>query len=517
MGQIASVLGMDRLFRLQETVEDVSSLESAETARLIPGSQRSAADRRRKPAQSILSEGAWGAAVQNSVAIRSAVAAVLPDALKRFAPAMLGAAVLDLALIFLFYLAEGVHGALLFTPATLFFYLAVFFLVAVQEGVYTAPGSVKRERLVVAKSVVWTTLLALLALSSGHEHDSVPLLLWSSLNAFVLCAWRWAWHGLQPDSAVGTRANVLIVGSGAHGLALAEALSHEANGIGAIEFLAEHHFRNGEGPAMLQRLARERCIDQLIIATQDSKAAEAAIKQARRNQLDVLIAPTLFGGVAREVKNVSGMPLVKLHEQQLPMWGLALKRIADTTLAAAGLVALLPLLPLVAASIKLDSPGPVFYCALRIGRKGRRFLCYKFRTMVEEADAAKDQLRSRNQRDGAFFKIANDPRITRVGRFFRRYSLDELPQLWNVLVGDMSLVGPRPHPADDVGRYSIADLRRLDFVPGITGLWQVTARRDPSFQRCVALDVDYINRWNLALDLRILWKTLAAVFRGSGA
>jgi lipopolysaccharide/colanic/teichoic acid biosynthesis glycosyltransferase len=134
-----------------------------------------------------------------------------------------------------------------------------------------------------------------------------------------------------------------------------------------------------------------------------------------------------------------------------------------------------------------------------------------------DADKSKERLRGLNQRDGAFFKITHDPRITRVGCFLRRYSLDELPQLANVLTGEMSLVGPRPHPLDDFKRYDLQDFRRLDMTPGITGLWQVTARRDPSFQRNMALDLEYIEHWSLAMDLRILWRTLSAVLSGSGA
>ncbi len=132
------------------------------------------------------------------------------------------------------------------------------------------------------------------------------------------------------------------------------------------------------------------------------------------------------------------------------------------------------------------------------------------------AENIKAQLRITNDRRGAFFKMHADPRITRLGHWLRRYSLDELPQLWNVLRGDMSLVGPRPHPPDDVERYALEDLRRLDFTPGMTGLWQVVARNDPSFKRCVALDIEYIRRWNLLLDFRILGRTVAAVLRGSG-
>ena len=195
---------------------------------------------------------------------------------------------------------------------------------------------------------------------------------------------------------------------------------------------------------------------------------------------------------------------------------LAFKRMLDVTGAAIALIVLLPALALVALLIKLDSPGPVFYCAYRAGRRGRLFRCYKFRTMVRNADDLKACLRHRNERRGPFFKIARDPRITRLGSYLRRYSLDELPQLWNVLKGEMSLVGPRPHPVDDVAGYDAEHRARLDVIPGITGLWQVTARRDPSFRRGLELDLEYIRNWSLGLDFRILLRTFLVVASGSG-
>jgi len=137
--------------------------------------------------------------------------------------------------------------------------------------------------------------------------------------------------------------------------------------------------------------------------------------------------------------------------------------------------------------------------------------------MVADADEKKRELLLRNERRGAFFKIQDDPRITRAGHFLRRYSLDELPQLWNVLRGEMSLVGPRPHPLDDFARYRIQDLKRLRAVPGLTGLWQVTARQDPSFERNLMLDREYIEHWSLTGDFRILLQTVAAVLQGSGS
>jgi lipopolysaccharide/colanic/teichoic acid biosynthesis glycosyltransferase len=172
---------------------------------------------------------------------------------------------------------------------------------------------------------------------------------------------------------------------------------------------------------------------------------------------------------------------------------------------------------MIAIAIKLQSPGPVLYLSKRVGHKARVFTCFKFRTMVNNAAAMKKLLEHRNERKGAFFKISDDPRVTTIGRILRKYSLDELPQLWNVIRGDMSLVGPRPPLDSETAQYNLRQLRRLDAVPGITGLWQVKARQDPSFEQSVALDSNYINNWSLSLDLSILLQTVKVVFRGTGS
>ena len=208
--------------------------------------------------------------------------------------------------------------------------------------------------------------------------------------------------------------------------------------------------------------------------------------------------------------------MISLHEERSPFLGLVLKRAVDVVGAVVALVLLSPLLVAVASLIKLDSRGTILYRAQRVGRKGRLFRCYKFRTMVRDADDLKNRLRKHNQRSGPCFKIVCDPRITRLGRLLRRYSLDELPQFWNVVKGEMSLVGPRPHPVDDFAAYEIEHLARLDVTPGITGLWQITARKDPSFERGMALDREYIRTWSLGLDMRILFRTVFAVVQGSG-
>ena len=196
--------------------------------------------------------------------------------------------------------------------------------------------------------------------------------------------------------------------------------------------------------------------------------------------------------------------------------GLFLKRIMDVVLSTIVLVLLCPLMLVIVIAIKLESPGRAIYRSRRVGKSGRKFDCYKFRTMVAGSDRLKDNLRRLNQRRGPFFKIADDPRLTRIGGFLRKYSLDELPQLWNVLRGDMSLVGPRPHPVEDCAQYNSEHCRRLGVKPGVTGLWQVLARANPSFETCMMLDLAYIEKWSLLLDCRILVKTIPAVMAGEG-
>lgn len=185
--------------------------------------------------------------------------------------------------------------------------------------------------------------------------------------------------------------------------------------------------------------------------------------------------------------------------------------------ALAGIAVLSPLLLLIAVLIKMSGEGPVLFRQTRVGRGGREFTVLKFRTMVADAEARRMELLAANDNDGVLFKIRHDPRVTRVGRRLRRYSLDELPQLFNVLRGEMSLVGPRPPLPSEVAQYGGDVYRRLVVKPGLTGLWQVSGRSDLSWEESVRLDLRYVDNWSLALDLQIMWKTWSAVFRGSGA
>jgi len=250
----------------------------------------------------------------------------------------------------------------------------------------------------------------------------------------------------------------------------------------------------------------------------DREVVKEIFVEARRLRLDMNVVPDLYDGLGwhAPMHAIGGFPVLELHGQPIPAFGLAAKRVLDVFLGIVGFGLSLPIVGLAALWIVVDSPGPVFYSALRIGRKGKKFRCYKLRTMVAGADLAKEELRRSNERDGPFFKMEKDPRITQSGVWLRKFSVDELPQFINVIRGDMSLVGPRPHPLDDVELYRAEDLRRLDVKPGVTGLWQVTARRDPSFETNMELDLEYIERWSLALDFRILLKTLPVVLRAEG-
>ena len=196
---------------------------------------------------------------------------------------------------------------------------------------------------------------------------------------------------------------------------------------------------------------------------------------------------------------------------------LVAKRGLDIVGAVVGLIISSPIFALVALTIIIDDGRPVLFRQDRAGLHGRPFPIVKFRSMRRNADEERASLRDRNEiSGGASFKLTDDPRVTRSGRLLRRTSIDELPQLWNVLIGEMSLVGPRPHPFDDVAGYAEWHHRRLDMKPGITGLWQVSARSDPDFDTWVQLDLEYIDHWTLSGDLRILLKTIPAVIRASG-
>jgi exopolysaccharide biosynthesis polyprenyl glycosylphosphotransferase len=212
-----------------------------------------------------------------------------------------------------------------------------------------------------------------------------------------------------------------------------------------------------------------------------------------------------------------GLPLLEVHYPGLDNTQRTLKRVLDVTVSVAGLVLLSPLFLAVALAVRLDSPGPVLFLQKRVGADEKVFVCYMFRSMQRDAEVRQADLEPLNEAEGPAFKIKDDPRVTRVGRFLRRWSIDELPQLVNVLKGEMSLVGPRPLPVRDFLRMEESHKRRLGAVPGMTGYWQTSGRSDLSFEEMVRLDLYYIENWSLSFDLKIILKTLGAVLRREGA
>jgi exopolysaccharide biosynthesis polyprenyl glycosylphosphotransferase len=235
--------------------------------------------------------------------------------------------------------------------------------------------------------------------------------------------------------------------------------------------------------------------------------------------IELLVAPGLIevAGPRLHIRPFEGLPLLSIEQPCFEGWRRVIKSGADRAVAGLVLVLLAPVLAGIAAAVKLNSPGPVLYRQERVGLNGRSFTMLKFRSMVVDADRRLEDLRGDNISDGLLFKMRSDPRVTPVGRLLRRLSLDELPQLFNVLRGTMSLVGPRPPLPGEVARYDTSVSRRLLVKPGLTGLWQISGRSDLSWEESVRLDLRYVENWSLAMDALILWKTGRAVLSRSGA
>jgi len=234
---------------------------------------------------------------------------------------------------------------------------------------------------------------------------------------------------------------------------------------------------------------------------------------------DLCVSPALLdvAGPRTTIRPTAGLTLLHVDHPQLTGIRLVIKDLFDRCAAAAALVMLAPVMALLAVTIRLHDGGPALFSQVRIGRDGREFRIYKFRTMVVDAEKQQAELLTINDSDGVLFKLRKDPRVTAVGAYLRRWSMDELPQLFNVFLGDMSLVGPRPAVPDEVAKYADHVRRRLVVKPGLTGLWQVNGRSDLSWDESVRLDLRYAENWSFALDLQILWKTISALVKGAGA
>ncbi|MBO2460077.1 sugar transferase [Actinomadura violacea] len=385
---------------------------------------------------------------------------------------------------------------------------------------------------------IFTATLAILAYATktevarGYVVMAMPLGTFLNLVArYRLRKWlhrkRWNGECMRRVVAVGHRTSVgdlirLLRQKRYHGmdivavclppaLASGEDAVHEVEGVPVLGDFAQT-------AAVAERIGADS-VAVLACPEMDGVALRRLAWQIERDDVELVVAPALMDvtGPRISIRPVSGLPLLHVEHPELDGGRRVLKGLVDRTLSLTGLLLLSPLLLVVAFLIKVTSAGPVMFRQVRVGRGGREFTVLKFRTMVQDAEARKNALMEHNENDGVLFKIREDPRITKVGRWLRRYSLDELPQLFNVVRGDMSLVGPRPPLPEEVAQYGGDVYRRLVVKPGLTGLWQVSGRSDLTWDESVRLDLRYVDNWSLALDLQIMWKTWSAVFRGSGA
>jgi exopolysaccharide biosynthesis polyprenyl glycosylphosphotransferase len=324
---------------------------------------------------------------------------------------------------------------------------------------------------------------------------------------------------------------VLIVGAGDIGRkVLRNLLAQPHLGYHVVGFVDDNpekgqgyigRFKGLGGIEKIPQILQDEAVDEVIVTLpwMYHRKILSIVEQCERYNVKAKIVPDLFQiSLSQiEVDDLSGLPLISIRPVAFRRWEKLVKRAMDLVIASVALIIFSPLMLIIALAIKLDSPGPVFFKQVRVGKGGKEFVMYKFRSMRGGAEEEQERLRELSEVDGPIFKIKNDPRCTRVGRIIRRLSLDELPQLYNVLKGEMSLVGPRPPLPSEVAQYKEWHKKRLAVSPGMTGLWQVSGRSLLSFDEMVLLDLYYIENWSPLLDIKILIRTIPKVLIGEGA
>lgn len=395
------------------------------------------------------------------------------------------------------------------------------------ESVEEMGAIISAATLTIAGVLVITYMLHLFEYSRG-----VIVYLWIFLIALVTLG-RALFRGVQAQChrrGWGVR-RLLVVGATDSGKMIMQAITNRPDlGYRVVGFIDRRDVDRVPGfgrfprlgamtdlPDLLGRLD----VDEVAIALPSSAHEQvcSVVNLCERMNVGLKLVPDLFSlnlGRVR-VDDVVGIPLLDVQERPLQMMERGLKRVLDMVVGLTVLTVSAPVIGALALLIKLDSKGSVFISQERVGRDGKVFRCRKLRTMYHDADRMLALLQDQNEATGPLFKMRNDPRCTRLGRHIRRFSLDELPQIWNVIRGDMSLVGPRPPLPVEVQRYEPWQLRRLEVTPGITGIWQVSGRSHLSFEEMVMMDITYIDNWSLSLDIKVLLRTVSAVLAARGA
>ena len=411
--------------------------------------------------------------------------------------------------------------------------VAVFF----NRGLYARQRSMARldELYLVMKSLIIATFL-MMAISILVPH--LPYTRAIVIANFVISLalvdlWRISLRktvGFLAKRGVGLMQTV-IYGAGKSGRILLNQIKlHPEFGYSVVGFVDDDPAKKGKtyegvkvlGPfEKLPKIIVSHDVDEVLIAIPSAPHRHIlnVVFDLRERQIPFMVIADLFELVTRRVSvmQIGSIPLLRLWRSPLEGWQGYVKRAIDIAGSLAGIIFFMPLWLLIIALIKIDSRGPVFYRQERLGKDGRPFRIYKFRSMVVGADEMLPELANFNEMDGPIFKIKKDPRMTRVGRLLRKFSIDEFPQLINVFLGDMSLVGPRPPIPDEVEKYERWQTKRLTVPQGVTGLWQVSGRNLLTFEEMVRLDIYYIENWSLWLDLKILLKTIPVVVLMRGA
>ena len=422
------------------------------------------------------------------------------------------------------------HASAVETRDTIAFAYLVTVLLFARSGLYASraerPGLSR-----IVSSLFQVMIVALVfALVSGETYSSFYI--FYGTLAFAICvigSLRWGYERVTGVllRAAGYRRRAVLVGSGGHIEDVAHALGDEVHApVEMVGFISltprpDNGMRSLGRFEDLPYVLDHHRVQEVIIADPDfpEERAVELVDQCHTRAVTVRIAPSTMEILVHRAEFVPGasVPLFELRPPVFDGFDYVVKRTFDFVMALALLVILSPLLLLIACAVFISSRGPVLYRSMRPGIGGERFACLKFRTMRSDADQMQADLESLNEASGALFKIRHDPRLTHVGRVLRRYSLDELPQLLNVLAGKMSLVGPRPLPQRDFDQLEDWHKKRYLVLPGVTGLWQVSGRSELDFDDLVRLDFLYLERWSVGLDLAILLKTVPAVLSRRGA
>lgn len=407
----------------------------------------------------------------------------------------------------------------------------IYALYSTHNGLYKWDRDIKLidDTFTACKAVFFSFLIALgliFFLQTGTVYSR--LVIFSFAVLIVICAFvsrllRMSVMLLLKRTNIYSK-NVLIIGAGRIGEEIRNNLfASKTNGYRFVGFLDDYKAGSNDvigSVAQVEKLLQHYQIHEIYITIpSERRLINELITKIRKYDVRIKIIPEMFEMVTSGVvfDQTYDYPCIEIVKTPLRGLNLILKRTVDIVFASLGLIVIFPFLAVVGICVKLDSKGPVMIKQRRIGKNGAPFNMYKFRSMVENAESLFHQLSDHNEVAGPAFKMKNDPRITRVGRFIRKYSIDELPQLVNVIFGQMSLVGPRPPLPQEVDRYTDYEWRRLDIRPGITGLWQINGRSDLPFDEWVKLDLYYIEHWSMGLELKILFKTIPIVIKGVGA